>query len=678
MPVNRTARLQEISRARAMRIWLTGAAAAFIWILGVIFAPMIRFFDGVIPGFFIAADQGRVIVGVSKSHQSDTGLLAVYPRFWLGWDAQLTGVVLDFELLWVYGAAALSFAMLFRAAKAWHRASSRLRFVQLKRVCSGCGYRLDGLNESDNCPECGRTGTNPFILILNKNQKNRRSNNPGSYPSHPPESPRIEEPISMLGRVFKAYDVRGVYPDPLNENLAWQIGYGCSRFLLSDAHAAGETSPMMKNIVVGRDMRSSSPSLTKSLIKGMNDHGGDVIDLGLCDTSMIYFAVNHLDCAGGVMVTASHNPPQYNGFKVSKRKAKPVGETTGLAEVRKHAAMVDKQTLVAQHGRIEQRDLWPAYAKHVRSFLDLTAKDGSKRSLKLVIDASNGMAGTMIPKIFGKNAAGGIGPVPGLSIVELNFENTKNQFAHEPNPLVASNVRQLQEAVKEHKADIGACFDGDADRCVLVDEKGNIVGCDHLTALLARYFLAKKPGAAVVYDLRSTKAVEEEIKAAGGKPVRSRVGHVFMKAAMAEHKAVFGGELSGHFYFQDNFNADSGAIALCVALTVMAKSGKSLSSQISHIGRYAQSGEINFQVEDKEAALATLRKSFGPGSPTNATIDELDGVTLDCFNKEHWWCNVRMSNTEPLLRLNAEAKDRKTLDKVIAQIAPMLGKRVDH
>lgn len=475
----------------------------------------------------------------------------------------------------------------------------------------------------------------------------------------------------MLGRVFKAYDVRGTYPDPLNENLGWQIGYGCSKYLLHDAQAAGETSPMMHNIVVGRDMRSSSPSLSKALIQGVTDHGGNVIDVGLVDTSMIYFAINHLDCAGGVMVTASHNPPQYNGFKVSKRKAKPVGESTGLADIRKHAAMVDKVTLVPGKGRTEQRDLWPAYVKHVRSFLDL---GGAK--LKVVIDASNGMAGTMVPRVFGAALAksAGIAAVPGLTIVELNFENTKNQFAHEPNPLVAANLRQLQGAVVAEKADLGLCFDGDADRCVVVDEMGQIVGCDHLTALVAKHMLAKNPGAAVMYDLRSTKAVEEEVKAAGGKPVRGRVGHVFMKAGMSEHKGIFGGELSGHFYFRDNFNADSGAIAMAVVLSILAKTGKKMSQLITPIARYPQSGEINFTIEDKDAAIIELRKAFlGKGQ-----IDDLDGITIDCFAKDGFWLNVRKSNTEPLLRLNAEAKDRKTLEAVLSRVAPMLGRRVDH
>jgi phosphomannomutase len=473
----------------------------------------------------------------------------------------------------------------------------------------------------------------------------------------------------MLGRIFKAYDIRGTYPDLLNEQMAWQIGYGVSKFLRDEAEAAGETTPMMRNIVVGRDMRKSSPSLTNKLIKGINDQGGDVIDVGMVDTPFVYFAINHLDCAGGVMVTASHNPPQYNGFKISKRKAKPVGEATGLAEIRKRAAMVDPVTLQPQHGRAEQRDLWADYKRHVRSFLDLGGK-----KVKVVIDASNGMAGTMVPRIFGKKGS----DVPGLTIVELNFENGKGEFVHEPNPLVAANLAQLQKAVVAEKADFGICFDGDADRLVIVDEKGGIVGCDHLTALLARYFLAKNKGAAIVYDLRSTKALEEEIKSAGGVPIRSRVGHVFMKAALAEKRAVFGGELSGHFYFRDNFNADSGAIAMCEALSVVARNSKTVSEMIKPIARYRQTGEINFTIEDKDGALTALKKAYGPGSPTDAAVDELDGVTIDAFKSEGWWCNVRKSNTEPLLRLNLEAKDERKLNLMLAKIAPYLGQQVAH
>ena len=468
----------------------------------------------------------------------------------------------------------------------------------------------------------------------------------------------------MLGRVFKAYDVRGTYPDLLNDQMGWQIGFGCSKFLLTDAAEAGETTPMMKNIVVGRDMRLSSPALSGKLIEGIRTHGGNVIDVGLVDTPFIYFAINHLDCAGGVMVTASHNPPQYNGFKVAKRRGKPVGENTGLAEIRKHAAMVDRGMPTEENGRIEHRDLWKPYIKHVRSFLRL------KRPLKVVVDASNGMAGTMAPKIFGPKGA----DIEGLTIVELNYDNTKGDFVHEPNPLVASNLAQLRDAVVVENADLGICFDGDADRCVVVDERGSIVGCDHLTAFLAGSFLAKHGPAPVVYDLRSTKAVSEEIIKAGGKPIRGRVGHVFMKQLMADHGGVFGGELSGHFYFRDNFNADSGAIAMAIVLSVVSSDTSPLSERIKPIARYSQSGEINFECEDKDAAIESLQDEFGD----RGDVDFLDGITIDCFDAEGWWCNVRKSNTEPLLRLNAEARDRVTLDQVVSMLSQHLGIRVDH
>ncbi len=470
----------------------------------------------------------------------------------------------------------------------------------------------------------------------------------------------------MLGRVFKAYDIRGVYPDPLTDQMAWQIGYGCARFLLEDAEAAGETTPMMKNVLVGRDMRQSSPTLAERLIAGLTNGGASVIDIGLIDTPHMYFAINHLDCAGGVVVTASHNPPQYNGFKVSKRRAKPVGEATGLAEVRKRAATVDRTTIGAPAaGRVEQRDFWDAYRRHVLKHCDLGGK-----KLRIVIDASNGMAGTMVPEVFGASGEN----VEGLEIVPLNFDNSKGEFVHEPNPLVASNLAQLQEAVLAEKADLGVCFDGDADRCVIVDERGGIVGCDHLTAALVGYFLDDRPGSSVVYDLRSTKAVPEEVARAGGKPVRSRVGHVFMKQAMAEHRCVFGGELSGHFYFRSNFNADSGAIAMATVLSAAARAGKPISAMIKPFERYRQSGEINFEIEDKDQALAEVREHYaGRGS-----IDDLDGVTVDCFDTEGWWANIRKSNTEPLLRLNAEARTADLLAEVVEEISPLLGERVEH
>lgn len=465
----------------------------------------------------------------------------------------------------------------------------------------------------------------------------------------------------MLGKVFKAYDIRGVYPDPLDEAKAWSIGYGCADYLIKDAEAAGDRTPMMKHIVVGHDMRTSSPSLRDALCEGIIDAGGSVIDVGLVDTPFVYFAVNHLDCAGAVQVTASHNPPQYNGFKVSKRKAKPVGEETGLADIRKAAAIVDSRIRgQGGPGHVEKRDLWDAYRAHVLSFLDM---GGSTR--KIVVDASNGMAGTMVPKVFGRKGAG----IDGLDIVELYFENSKGEFVHEPNPLVAANLRDLQAKVLDTKADLGVCFDGDADRLMVVDEKGGIIGCDLLTALLCRWFLERNPGSPIVYDLRSSKALPEEITKGGGTPVRSRVGHVFMKAALAERGASFGGELSGHFYFRDNFNADSGGIALATLLTALAEFDRPLSELIAPLARYRQSGEINFEVEDKDGALADLKEEYGE----RGSVDELDGVTIDCFDAEGWWVNVRKSNTEPLLRMNLEARDDETLARMLEDVSPLLG-----
>ena len=465
----------------------------------------------------------------------------------------------------------------------------------------------------------------------------------------------------MLGKVFKAYDIRATYPKPLNEKLAWQIGYGAAQYLTQQAAATGHDDPMMRHIVVGRDMRKSSPKLADALKRGIRDCGAHVIDVGLVDTPFIYFAINHLGCCGGVQTTASHNPATYNGFKISKISAKPVGMNTGLDDIRQLSALADREKLDAKPGREEKRDLWDDYRKHVRQFLHPKLLDGS-RTLKVAIDASNGMAGTMIPKVFAD--------VPGIKIIKINFDNSSGEFVHEPNPLVESNLTQVREAVLANNADVGVCFDGDADRLVVVDEKGQTVGCDHLTAWLATIFLKQNKGAAVVYDLRSSKSLAEMIKEAGGKPVKSRVGHVFMKQAMADHNAVFGGELSGHFYFRKNFYADSGAIALASVVSGLAAAKQPMSELIAPARRYVQSGEINFEVEDKEGAIEELKEAF-----PKAKIETIDGVTLDMGK---WWLNVRPSNTEPLLRLNLEGPDRKTVDEMVMEVSQHLGRRVAH
>ncbi len=463
----------------------------------------------------------------------------------------------------------------------------------------------------------------------------------------------------MLGKLFKAYDIRATYPKPLNEKLAWQIGYAVAEYLTREAAEAGHDEPMMRHIVVGRDMRKSSPSLADALKQGIKDYGAHVIDVGMVDTPFVYFAVNHLGCCGGVMVTASHNPANYNGFKISKIGARPVGTGSGLEEVRRLAALVNREKLEPAGGREERRNLWDAYRGHVLRFLDAALVSGAA-GVKVAIDASNGMAGTMVPEVFGD--------VPGLRITPLNFDNSSGEFVHEPNPLVDANLQPVREAVRTVKADLGVCFDGDADRCMVVDETGTVVGCDLLAAWLAQDFLKRVPGAAIVYDLRSSKVLPETILAARGRPVRSRVGHVFMKQQMAEQDAVFGGELSGHFYFRENFYADSGAIAFAAVASALVRGGRPVSGRIRPLRRYVQSGEINFENEETEAALEELKEAYA-----SARIDELDGVTLDLGQ---WWCNVRPSNTEPLLRLNLEGPDRASVDARIKEISKYLGRRV--
>jgi phosphomannomutase len=459
----------------------------------------------------------------------------------------------------------------------------------------------------------------------------------------------------MLGKVFKAYDIRATYPKPLNEKLAWQIGYGTAQYLVEEASNAGHDDPMMRHVAVGRDMRKSSPSLAKALKQGIRDFGAHVIDVGLVDTPFISFAINYLGCCGGLQTTASHNPSSYNGFKISKIGAKPVGMTTGLDEIRRYAAMADREKVTPGRGREETRDLWDAYSEHVHRFLDPALIKGAKK-LHVVIDASNGMAGVMVPRVFAD--------VKGLKITRINFETT-GEFVHEPNPLVEENLEQLRDMMRSVKAHAGICFDGDADRCVVVDEKAEVIACDHLTAWLAQEFLKESPGSAIVYDLRSTKALPEMIHEAGGVPVKSRVGHVFLKQVMANRNAVFGGELSGHFYFRDNFYADSGAIAFAAVVSALARTTKPLSTLIAPVKRYVQSGEINFENEEKETAMEELKHGF-PG----AKVEELDGVTVDAGD---WWFNVRPSNTEPLLRLNAEAADEETLRGVLEDVTPVLG-----
>jgi phosphomannomutase len=461
--------------------------------------------------------------------------------------------------------------------------------------------------------------------------------------------------MAAIDKVFKAYDVRGIYGEEIDDDLGWKIGHAAAQFLRSLLSGYERGQAAGNRLIVGRDMRPSSDPLAAALLDGIASSGAGSIDIGMCDTPMVYFAINHLGTCGGIMITASHNPVQYNGFKVSGVKARPIGQDTGLREIQRLVSALRRMPPGAAVTEVQHMDLWSEYRKHVLKFLKLPLP------IKVVVDASNGMGGKMTPALFDN--------VPNLEIIPLNFTIGQG-FAHDPNPLIAANLVQLQQAVREHKADLGVCFDGDADRCMFVDEHARIVRCDLMTALLARHMLKDAPGAMVVYDLRSSRAVAEEIRAAGGVPKRERVGHAFMKKAISDGHGVFGGELSGHFYFRDNFNCDSGAIAFATAISMISQQNQPLGQLIAPLMRYSHSGEVNFEVKDKAGKMAEVEARF-----KGARIDHLDGVSLDF---DDWWLNLRPSNTESLLRLTLEARDEAAMKARLAEVEKILGKPVAH
>ncbi|MGD2093637.1 MAG: phosphomannomutase/phosphoglucomutase [Phycisphaerales bacterium] len=456
----------------------------------------------------------------------------------------------------------------------------------------------------------------------------------------------------MDSTIFKAYDIRGVYPDQIKEEDAWKIGWATARFLPSLLTGYERGQANAQSLCVGRDMRTHSEALVKALIKGMNTAGVNVIDIGMIDTPQMYFAINHLGTCGGVQVTASHNPAKYNGFKISGLKAKPIGADTGLKDI-KHIATALLHTKGKVTGSVEKCDLTAKYRNHVLKFLRPKTK-----KMKIAIDASNGMAGKMVPAIFGN--------LP-IDIVTLNLKHT-GKFKHPPDPLVEKNLDDVKAATKENNCDFGICFDGDGDRMMMVDEKGDTIGCDLMTAMMVPYFLEKNPKSTVVYDLRSSLVVSEEIIKHGGTPRRERVGHAFMKKAMRDSHAVFGGEVSGHFYYRDNYYTDSAMITLVHVINIVSQTNKSISNLIKPLRRYNSSGEVNFEVEDKQAKMDELAKRYNDGQ-----IDHLDGVTI---RYKDWWFNCRPSNTEPLLRLNLEAKGKKLFDEKFKEITEYLGEPV--
>jgi phosphomannomutase len=452
-----------------------------------------------------------------------------------------------------------------------------------------------------------------------------------------------------LSRIVKAYDIRGLVPDELDVEVAGTLG-AAAVHVLGDPVSRGRASA----VVVGHDMRESSVPLSEAFADGVTAQGADVVMIGLASTDQLYFASGHLDLPGA-MFTASHNPAAYNGIKLCRAGASPVAADTGLERLRE-LAEGPRLPVAPEPGAISRRDLLPEYAAHLHALVDLARV----RPLTVVVDAGNGMAGHTVPAVL-----------EGLpfTVVPLYFELDGTFPHHEANPLDPATLVDLQARVRETGADLGLAFDGDADRCFVVDERGEPVSPSALTALIAVRELARHPGSTVIHNLITSRVVPEVVRVHGGTPVRTRVGHSFVKQAMAESGAVFGGEHSGHFYFRDFWRADSGMLAALHTLAALSAEppGTRLSELVGAYDRYASSGEVNLRVADTAAALAGVRAAWAGGE--GVRMDDLDGLTV---GNEGWWFNVRPSNTEPLLRLNVEAGDPDTMarlrDEVVAVV----------
>lgn len=446
--------------------------------------------------------------------------------------------------------------------------------------------------------------------------------------------------------IFKAYDIRGLYPSQIDEDTCYRVGYHLAQLLEA------------KRLVVGQDMRVHSPGLADAVSRGMRDAGCDVIRLGLASTPMAYHAIATLECDGGLCVTASHNPGEYNGMKLCRAGAKPISAANGILDLERLCAG-DAPIPVGKLGVEDQVDLLENYSDHVASFSRID------KPVKVAIDVANGMAGNALGRVLSR--------IPNIE-ASIMLEDMDGNFpVHEANPLIEENLDGLRELVKRTGSRIGIAFDGDADRCCFVDETGATISADLMTGLLAPGFVTT-PDTPIVYDLRSSWAVKEEITKAGGRPIRDRVGHSFIKATMRDNGAVFGGELSGHFYFEANHTCDSGMIAMVTVLNFLSlaeNSDKPVSALLADLRRYHSTGEINFRVEDKDAAIASLKEKYADGKQ-----DELDGITVefgDLSDPDWWWFNVRCSNTEPLLRLNLEASTAAERDSRRDELVALLG-----
>ncbi len=443
-----------------------------------------------------------------------------------------------------------------------------------------------------------------------------------------------------MAKIFKAYDIRGLTPEELDADGAQRIGRATARFI-------GAAS-----LAVGRDARESSPELFEALVRGIHDEGVDVVDLGLVSTPMVYYAVEALGAGGGIMVTASHNPARYNGFKICREHAIPIGEASGLLEIERISTGVANEAPHPKRGATRTADIRAGYVDHV------LAMGRERPKLKVAIDCGNGMAAVGLEPLLER--------LP-LEVERLYFEPDGSFPNHEADPLKAENLRDLVAAVRRTGADLGVAFDGDADRAVIVDETGSVVPSDLMTGLLARRLLARHPGARVLYDLRSSRTTAEEIESAGGVAEMSRVGHSFVKAQMREVGAIFAGELSGHFYFRfsPTLVADDGVAAFVAVLDLLGSEGRPLSELVAPLRRYAPSGEINRRVADSEAILEAIRLEHADAP----VVSQLDGLLV---RYPDWWFNLRPSNTEPVLRLNLEADSEALMiekrDALLARI----------
>lgn len=448
----------------------------------------------------------------------------------------------------------------------------------------------------------------------------------------------------MDASIFKAYDIRGVYPDSLDEDTARDIGWAFVHYLGLQG----------SRVVVARDMRLSGDALKDAFIEGVTGSGVDVLDLGPISTDALYFAVGYLEEPGGAIVTASHNPKDYNGLKLCRENAIALSGEEGIFQIRDLAASGKPHAPAESSGSVESGDITEEYARHCLGFIDTEGL----RPLKIVVDAGNGMAGKMLPPIFER--------LP-FECVPMYFEPDGSFPNHLPNPIEPENIQDLKERVVSESADFGAAFDGDADRVFIVDERGEAISGDILATLVAKNILEKEPDATVLYNVASSKALPELVRREGGQAVRTRAGHSIIKPQMRSYNAAFGAEHSGHFYFRDNYFADSGIIAMLTFAELVARQRGTVSGMVSPLDPYVRSGEINSEVEDAGAKMQEIEDTYS--RYRGAEIDHLDGLTVDFGD---WWFNIRPSNTEPLLRLNLEARDAQTMERERDRLLDMI------